>query len=126
MKQSTLVIVALVAELWFSPAHAQTEFFKGKSIDVDIGSSAGGAYDLYARVLARHMGRHIPGSPTIIPKNMEGAGSLRLANWLYNVGAKDGTVLATIGRGTAFDPLLGSKGAQFRADKLPWIGSANK
>jgi tripartite-type tricarboxylate transporter receptor subunit TctC len=56
---------------------------------------------------------------------MEGAGSLRLANWLYNVGAKDGTVLATIGRGTAFDPLLGSKGAQFRADKFTWIGSAN-
>jgi tripartite-type tricarboxylate transporter receptor subunit TctC len=56
---------------------------------------------------------------------MEGAGSLRLANWLYNVGAKDGSVLATIGRGTAFDPLLGSKGAQFQADKFTWIGSAN-
>src|SRR5262249_60740493 len=55
----------------------------------------------------------------------EGAGSLRLANWVYNVGAKDGSVLATIGRGTAFDPLLGSKGAQFRADKFTWIGSAN-
>jgi hypothetical protein len=76
-------------------------------------------------VLARHLGKHIPGSPTVIPKNMEGAGSLRLANWLYNVGAKDGSVLATIGRGTAFDPLLGSKGAQFRADKFTWIGSAN-
>ena len=67
----------------------------------------------------------IPGNPTIIPKNMEGAGSLRLANWLYNVGAKDGTVLATIGRGTGFDPLLGSKGAQFQADKFTWVGSAN-
>ena len=56
---------------------------------------------------------------------MEGAGSLRLANWLYNVGPKDGTVMGTIGRGTAFDPLLGSKGAQFEADKFTWIGSAN-
>jgi tripartite-type tricarboxylate transporter receptor subunit TctC len=56
---------------------------------------------------------------------MEGAGSLRLANWIYNVGPKDGTALATIGRGTAFDPLLGSKGAQFRADRFTWIGSAN-
>ena len=56
---------------------------------------------------------------------MEGAGSLRLANWLYNVGSKDGAVIATIGRGTAFDPLLGSKGAQFQADKFTWIGSAN-
>ena len=66
-----------------------------------------------------------PGNPTIVPKNMEGAGSLRLANWLYNVGSKDGTAIATIGRGTAFDPLLGSKGAQFQADKFTWIGSAN-
>ena len=66
-----------------------------------------------------------PGNPTIVPKNMEGAGSLRLANWLYNVGAKDGTVLGTIGRGTGFDPLLGSKGAQFQADKFTWVGSAN-
>ena len=56
---------------------------------------------------------------------MEGAGSLRLANWLYNVAPKDGSVIATIGRGTAFDPLLGSKGAQFQADKFTWIGSAN-
>src|SRR5215471_2070456 len=108
-------------------AHAQSpaEFYKGRNVELYIGYSVGGAYDLYARVLARHLGKHIPGSPTIVPKNMEGAGSLRLANWLYNVSAKDGTVLATIGRGTAFDPLLGSKGAQFRADKFTWIGSAN-
>src|SRR6516165_1068629 len=106
-------------------AQSPAEFYKGRNVELYIGYSVGGAYDLYARVLARHLGKHIPGSPTIIPKNMEGAGSLRLANWLYNVGAKDGTVLATIGRGTAFDPLLGSKGAQFRADKFTWIGSAN-
>jgi tripartite-type tricarboxylate transporter receptor subunit TctC len=106
-------------------AQSPAEFYKGKNVELYIGYSVGGAYDLYARVLARHLGRHIPGNPTIIPKNMEGAGSLRLANWLYNVGAKDGTVLATIGRGTGFDPLLGSKGAQFQADKFTWIGSAN-
>ena len=106
-------------------AQSPAEFYKGRNVELYIGYSVGGAYDLYARVLARHLSKHIPGSPTIIAKNMEGAGSLRLANWLYNVGAKDGTVLATIGRGTAFDPLLGSKGAQFRADKFTWIGSAN-
>ncbi len=106
-------------------AQSPAEFYKGKNVELYIGYSVGGAYDLYARVLARHIGKHIPGNPTIIPKNMEGAGSLRLANWLYNVGAKDGTVLATIGRGTGFDPLLGSKGAQFQADKFTWIGSAN-
>jgi tripartite-type tricarboxylate transporter receptor subunit TctC len=109
------------------PSHAQSPaaFYKGKNVELYIGYSVGGAYDLYARLIARHLGKHIPGNPTIVPKNLEGAGSLRLANWLYNVGAKDGTVMGTIGRGTAFDPLLGSKGAQFQADKFTWIGSAN-
>jgi tripartite-type tricarboxylate transporter receptor subunit TctC len=109
------------------PLHAQSPaaFYKGKNVELYIGYSVGGAYDLYARLLARHLGKHILGNPTIVPKNLEGAGSLRLANWLYNVGAKDGTVMGTIGRGTAFDPLLGSKGAQFQADKFTWIGSAN-
>src|SRR5947209_5030745 len=106
-------------------AQSPAEFYKGRNVELYIGYSVGGAYDLYARELARQRSKHTPGSPTIVPKNMEGAGSLRLANWLYNVGAKDGTVLATIGRGTAFDPLLGSKGAQFQADKFTWIGSAN-
>src|SRR5262245_32607437 len=90
-------------------AQSPADFYKGRNIDLYIGYSVGGAYDLYARVIARHLGKHIPGNPTIVPKNMEGAGSLRLANWIYNVGPKDGTALATIGRGTAFDPLLGSK-----------------
>ena len=110
-----------------SPVHAQTpaQFYKGKNVDFYIGYSVGGAYDLYARTIARHLGKHIPGNPAIVPKNMEGAGSLRLANWLYNVAPKDGTAIATIGRGTGFDPLLGSKGAQFKADQFTWIGSAN-
>jgi tripartite-type tricarboxylate transporter receptor subunit TctC len=120
-------IAVALALLCSTTAHAQrpAEFYKGKNVELYIGYSVGGAYDLYARVLARHLGKHIPGNPTIVPKNMEGAGSLRLANWLYNVGAKDGTVIGTIGRGTAFDPLLGSRGAQFQADKFTWIGSAN-
>jgi len=108
-----------------SPAQSPAEFYKGKTVELYIGYSVGGAYDLYARVLARHLGKHIPGNPTIVPKNLEGAGSLRLANWLYNVGAKNGTVMGIIGRGTAFDPLLGSRGAQFQADRFTWIGSAN-
>src|SRR5262249_17937986 len=71
-------------------AHAQSpaEFYKGRNVELYIGYSVGGAYDLYARVLARHLGKHIPGSPTIVPKNMEGAGSLRLATWIYTVGAQ--------------------------------------
>ena len=121
------VLASTLPLLGAPPAHAQSpaDFFKGRNVELYIGYSVGGAYDLYARAIARHLGKHIPGKPTIIPKNLEGAGSLRLANWLYNVAPKDGSVLGTIGRGTAFDPLLGSKGAQFRADKFTWIGSAN-
>ena len=100
-------------------------FYKGKNVNLEIGYSVGGAYDLYARLIGRYMSNHIPGNPTIITKNMEGAGSLRLANWLYNVGAKDGTEIGTIGRGIPFDPLLGNKAAQFDATKFTWLGSAN-
>jgi len=121
--------LALFAAMALAPSTARAqspaEFYKGRNVDLYVGYSVGGAYDLYARVIARHLGKHIPGNPTIVPKNMEGAGSLRLANWLYRVGPKDGSALGTIGRGTAFDPLLGSRGAQFQADKFTWIGSAN-
>jgi tripartite-type tricarboxylate transporter receptor subunit TctC len=106
-------------------AESPAEFFKGKTVELYIGYSVGGGYDLYARVLARHIGKFIPGNPTVVPKNMEGAGSLRLANWLYRVAPKDGTVFGTFGRGTAFDPVLGEPGAQFDGTKFSWIGSAN-
>ena len=120
-------VLGLAPMLALPVAYAQSpaQFYKGRNVDLYIGYSAGGAYDLYARLIARHLGKHIPGNPTIVPRNMEGAGSLRLANWLYNVAPKDGSVIGTIGRGTPFDPLLGSKGAQFQADKFTWIGSAN-
>jgi tripartite-type tricarboxylate transporter receptor subunit TctC len=106
-------------------AQSVADFYKGRNVELYIGYSVGGGYDLYARMLARHIGKHIPGNPTVLPKNMEGAGSLRLTNWLYNVGAKDGTVFGAIGRGTGFDTLLGNKAAQFDAAKFSWIGSAN-
>ena len=122
----TRLVVSLVL---LSPlsVHAQTpaEFYKGKTIELDIGVSVGGGYDLYARMLARHMGKYIPGNPSIVPKQMEGAGSMRLANFLANAAPKDGLTFGTINRGTAFDPLLGNKSAQFEAAKLNWIGSTN-
>ena len=99
-------------------AQTPAEFYKGKTVDMMIGYSVGGGYDVYARLIARHMGKHIPGNPTVTPKNMEGAGSLRLANWLYNVAPKDGTVFGTIGRGTGFDPLFGHKAAQFDGNQI--------
>src|SRR5262249_21342650 len=117
-------ILALVS-ISHADAQSPSNFYKGKSIDLYVGYSAGGGYDVYARALARHMGRFIPGNPTIVPKNMPGAGSLVLANWLYNVAPKDGTAFGMIGRGTGFDPLLGSTKAQFDAVKFNWIGSMN-
>jgi tripartite-type tricarboxylate transporter receptor subunit TctC len=106
-------------------AQDPAEFYKGKTVDLMIGYTSGGGYDLYARLLARHMGKHIPGNPIVVPKNMEGAGSLRLANWLYNIAPKDGTVFGTITRSAASDPLLGQHGIQYDADKFIWLGSAN-
>lgn len=114
-----------VSSLVNASAQSVADFYRNKNVDLYIGYSVGGAYDLYARMLARHMSKHIPGNPNVIPKNMEGAGSLRLANWLYNVAPKDGSAFAIIGRGTGFDPLLGNKAAQFDGNKFTWIGSAN-
>src|SRR5579885_412470 len=106
-------------------AQSPAEFYAGKSIDLQIGYSVGGGYDLYARLLARHLGKHIPGNPTIVPKNMEGAGSLRAANFIANAAPRDGTAIGTFGRGVPFDPLLGFPGAQFKGTDFSWIGSAN-
>src|SRR5947208_2148066 len=126
MLTRAIAISALtLAATSLAQAQSPADFYKGKNLDVMIGYSVGGGYDVYARMIARHLGKHIPSTPTVIPKNMEGAGSLRLANWLYNVAPKDGSVIATIGRGTGFDPLLGHRAAQFDGTKFNWIGSAN-
>ena len=118
-------VIALAALAVPAKAQSAAEFYQGKSLDLQIGYSVGGGYDLYARLLARHLGKHIPGNPTVVPKNMEGAGSLRLANWLYSAAPRDGTVIGATSRGAAFDPLLNQSGAQFDASKFSWIGSAN-
>jgi len=128
MRSAALSIATTAAALAAAPlawGQAAPDFYRGKTVDLQIGYSVGGGYDVYARMLAPFMAKHIPGNPSIVPKNMEGAGSLRLANWLYNVGPKDGTAFGTIGRGTGFDPLFGHRGAQFDGGKFTWIGSAN-
>jgi tripartite-type tricarboxylate transporter receptor subunit TctC len=117
--------IVLFSAVVATQAQNAADFYKGKNVELYVGYSVGGAYDLYARVLARHLGSHIPGNPTVLVKNMEGAGSLRLANWLYRVAPKDGSVFGIIGRGTGFDPLLGQQAAQFDGNKFTWIGSAN-
>jgi tripartite-type tricarboxylate transporter receptor subunit TctC len=110
-----------------SMSFAQTpaEFYKGRTVELYIAYSAGGGYDLYARMVARHIGRHIPGNPQVVPKNMEGAGGLRLANWLYSAAPRDGTVIGATSRNIAFEPLIGNKGAQYDSRQFGWLGSAN-
>ena len=122
-----VMTAALAVTAWSGAARADdaaiANFYKGRTVTLYIGYSVGGGYDLYARELARYLGNHIPGHPTIVPQNMPGAGSLRLANYLYNVAPKDGSAIATFARGMATDPLLGGKGDQFDARKFTWIGS---
>lgn len=122
---SVAAAIALATVPVTGSAQTPAEFYKGKTIELIVGYSAGGGYDTYARLLARHMGKHIPGNPTIVVKNLDGAGSLKAANHIYNTAAKDGTVFGTIGRGAPFDPLFGTPEAQFDAAKFTWLGSAN-
>ena len=86
-------------------ADSISDFYSGRQVQLLIGFSPGGGYDAYARLLARHLGKHIPGNPVVVPQNMPGAGSLTLANYLYNVAPKDGTVIGTFSRGMAMEPL---------------------
>jgi hypothetical protein len=98
---------------------------KGKTVDIYTGYTVGGGYDLYTRLLARHIGGYLPGNPTVAPKNMEGAASIRFAISSIASPPRDGTAFGTIGRGTALDPLLGQPGTQFDGTKFHWVGSAN-
>jgi tripartite-type tricarboxylate transporter receptor subunit TctC len=119
---------AVALTLWGPcSASAQTpaEFYKGKTVEIDVSSTAGGGYDTHARLLARHMPKYLPGHPAVIVKNVDGASGLRLANLLYNTAPKDGTIFGTIYRSTSFDPLFGNKAAQFDASNFTWIGSAS-
>ncbi|HLH88633.1 MAG TPA: tripartite tricarboxylate transporter substrate-binding protein [Xanthobacteraceae bacterium] len=99
------------------------DFYRGRNVAMVVGYSAAGGYDTYARVVARHLGDHIPGHPTILPQNMEGAGSLRAANWLYAAAPKDGSVIGMVSRGMAMEPLIGRSHASFDSRKLAWLGS---
>ena len=127
LRRRAYLLAALCASLALAgPSRAETvaEFYRGKKITVLIGYTAGGGYDLYARALARYMSKHIPGNPVVLPQNMPGAGSLAMANYLYNVAPKDGTVIGTFARGMAMEPLVGGGKTQFDSRKFGWLGSA--
>lgn len=123
--RTLLTAVLAVAAL---PAAAQgvAEFYKGKTIQVIVGYGSGGGYDLYARMLARYMGKHIPGNPSMIVQNMPGAGSLRAANYLYTAAPKDGTAFGIFARNIPLIGILGANPAiQFDPRKYTWLGSSS-
>jgi tripartite-type tricarboxylate transporter receptor subunit TctC len=126
MKKSArpLAVFGTLAAMAAAPAHAQSveKFYSGKSITMSIGFQAGGGYDLYGRLVAKHMAKHIPGKPNIIVQNMPGAGSMRSAVHLYSVAPKDGTAIATFGRQMGITPLL-NPNAKYDGTRFNWIGS---
>ena len=122
---AVLVLLLLPTPLMAQSLGAAAEFYRGREITVLIGYSPGGAYDVYGRLVARYLGRHLPGRPGVVAKNMPGAGSLLLARHIYQAAPRDGTVLGVVARGIAFAPLLEVAGADFDPLAFNWIGSTN-
>ena len=121
--------VAILSALTFvpvTPAAAQGDALAGKSVQMIIGFGPGGGYDLWGRTVGRHIGRHLPGTPTVIPQNMPGAGSYAAASYIFNIAPKDGSVLGIIARDAALGPLSGATGARFDPTRLSWIGTPTK
>ncbi|MGH6770245.1 MAG: Bug family tripartite tricarboxylate transporter substrate binding protein [Xanthobacteraceae bacterium] len=103
-------------------AGAQPQSFAGKTVTLTIGYGPGSGNDVYGRLIAKHIGRHIPGKPKVVPQNMPGAGSFKAANWLYAAAPKDGTVLGYISQTAATEELLGKPGIQFKTAQFNWVG----
>jgi len=123
-----LCVIFLFLLVIANPTKAQSlnEYYASRVVELYIGFSPGGGYDLYGRLVARHIGKHIPGNPTVVPINMEGAGSLRLMNWLHSAAPKDGTVIGMVNGGTPFAWLLGERDfALFDPRDYTWLGSVN-
>jgi tripartite-type tricarboxylate transporter receptor subunit TctC len=114
--KATAVVALIACALACGPAGAQT-------VTVVVGYSPGASYDIYARNFARHLGKHLPGNPTVVVQNMTGAGSLRSANFIFNTAPKDGSTVGVFARGLAMQPLLDNTGIQYDAQKFNWIGS---
>jgi len=123
---SLLVSYSAVAQAQ-SPQQSAENFYKGKTLEIYIGYGPGGGYDQYGRLLARHIGKHLPGNPSIIVRNMPGAGSAKLASYMHEVATKDGLQIGAIASTVAFDPLLGAEGGdnsvRFDPRELNWLGS---
>ena len=120
-----LAMLVCLAVTRASAEDSVEQFYKGKEINLIVGSSAGGGYDTYARLIARHIGRYIPGNPTIVPQNMPGAGSNKAGGYVYSLAPKDGTVIGAVFPGTILQPLIGNVPTPHDPSKFIYVGSAN-
>src|SRR5215813_8119438 len=117
----SLVLTSSILAL--TPASAQGPSLAGKNVTMVIGFGPGGGYDAWGRVVARYIGKHLPGTPNVVPQNMPGGGSFNAANHIYTVAPKEGTVLGIIARDAPLGPLSGAAGARFDPLKISWIGT---
>ena len=117
-----LILCLVIIPLSVSLVAAQEPFFKGKTIRIIVGFAPGGGYDLYSRTIARHLGKYVPGNPTVLVENMDGAGSLIAANHVYKVAKPDGLTIANFIGGLFIQQLLGRPGVEFDAGKFEYIG----
>ena len=125
---ATLLLLAAIASPQFAAADEVADFYRGKQVKLIIGYAPGTGYDVHARLLGRHLGRHIPGEPTIVPQTMEGAGSLRAGLYVFNVAERDGLTIGAMNRSMVLAPLLGTLDASqgnFDPRQLGWVGSIN-
>jgi len=120
-------LAALAAALGLVPPTAQAQpladFYRGKTVSIVVSTGPGGGYDVMARAIARFIGKHLPGNPTVLVRNMPGAGGITAMNYLYNAAEKDGTVIGAVQNGTPFEPLFGTKEARYDAPKFNWLGT---
>jgi tripartite-type tricarboxylate transporter receptor subunit TctC len=122
-KKLRFISAVFVALGLVGPSEAQDEFYKGKTVRIVVGFAAGGGFDTYSRTIARHIGKHIPGSPTFIVENMTGAGSLIAANHVFKVAKPDGLTIGHFIGGLFLGQVLGQKGIEFDARKFEYIGA---
>jgi tripartite-type tricarboxylate transporter receptor subunit TctC len=118
-----LVALAVAATMNIAAAETVAEFYAGKTFTIVVGSDVGGGYDTNARLLSRHIGRFIPGNPTVIVQNRPGAGSITAANYIYNAAPKDGTTIGMVQRGIPLFKLTNQPGVQYDPEKYTWIGN---
>jgi tripartite-type tricarboxylate transporter receptor subunit TctC len=120
----TVTVAVTTVIVLCAPASAQTApTLAGRTVQLIVGFGAGGGFDLWGRLVARHLGRHLPGHPTVVVQNMPGAGGFIAANHIYNVAPKDGTAIALVASSTPLGPVFGASGARFESTRLTWLGT---